>query len=58
MKIEQLLQLAQAKLANLSSQLTSATQLGDVAQIERLTGEITDTEHTIEQLKSVSFGRE
>jgi hypothetical protein len=54
MKIEQLLQLAQAKLANLSSQLTSATQLGDVAQIERLMGEITDTEHTIEQLQSVS----
>jgi cell division protein FtsB len=53
MTIEQLLQLAQVRLANVSSQLTSALSLGDVAQIERLSAEVSDTEQTIEKLKSL-----
>lgn len=53
MTIEQLIQLAQTRLVNLSSQKTSAEFLGDVTQIERLSVEIADTEETIEKLKSL-----
>lgn len=53
MTIEQLIQFAQMRLANLTSQKTSAETLGDLAQIDRLSIEIFDTEQTIEKLKSL-----
>ena len=53
MTIEQLMQLAQTRHTYLTAQLTSVAMMGDVSSMERIIKEITDTEHTIEQLKSV-----
>ena len=52
MTLSELIFMLENRIANLSSQITSAQQLGDVVAVDRLTKEIQETESIVLKLKS------
>ncbi|MCE2946323.1 MAG: hypothetical protein LXA50_04560 [Betaproteobacteria bacterium] len=54
MKITDLIRMAQAKIANLGAQRTSAERLGDVERVNRIDGEIAETQTTLAQLQTLA----
>jgi len=54
MKIAQLLEVAQSKLAALNTEMTTALRTGNTDEIVRLEAEIAETQHSIENLNTLA----
>jgi hypothetical protein len=53
MSIDELIRLMEARLAALNSARASAAQAGDIAQITRLDADISQTQTTLDQLRTL-----
>lgn len=53
MKIKEIIEILQNKITNLNSEKSTLISLGDLAKIELLEVEISETEATLQSLKSI-----
>lgn len=53
MKITELITLAENKLAALNNQMSYAVEVGEIDEIARIEGQVTETQTTLDQLRSV-----
>ncbi len=54
MKISQLIDVAQSKLAALNNEMSYAIQVGEVEEITRIEGQVSETQATLDQLRSIA----
>lgn len=54
MKIAELITLAENKLAALNNEMAVAVRLGEVEEITRIDGKITETQSTLDALRSIA----
>lgn len=53
MKIAELITLAENKLSALNNEMSYAIQVGEVDEIARIEAQVTETQQTLDQLRSV-----
>jgi hypothetical protein len=53
MSVQELIKLVERRIANISSQYTCAEMLGDIERMSSLQDELTTTQHTLEQLRTI-----